>query len=495
MGHEISRRGLIGAGAAAAAAGAVARTPGVAAAKSRSRRRVDVVVVGAGLAGLTAALALRAAGKSVLVLEARKRVGGRVFNHKVLRGNISEAGGTFTGPTQTRIQAMAERFGVDTFDTFGTGDNVYVNSLGQRSTYSDTGPLGTAPPDPLIAADLAAVVVKLDDMSTSVPVNAPWTASSAAEWDGQTLESWVADNSTLPAFKKIVPVATRPIFGAEPRDISLLYTLFYIAASGDENNAGTFERNFNTRGGAQEKRFVGGSAAIPNRMARALGKRVVLHAPVRKISQDGKGVTIRVRGFDVQANRAIVAVPPALAGRITFRPKMPPLRDGLTQRLAQGHLMKVTAIYDEPFWRADGLNGTAVSHDGPVNVTYDASPPDGSVGIIFGFVGADEARSFMLKTPAERKTAVLNLFTKYYGPKAQDALQYIETNWPAEVWSRGGPVGYGGPGDLLAYGTALRDPVGRIHWAGTETSGYWVGYMDGAVRSGERAAAEVLAEL
>lgn len=255
--HSISRRRFIG---GTAATGAAVALPGAATAGAAKRRKVDVAIVGGGLAGLTAALDLVDEGRSVVVLEARNRVGGRVFNHRIEGGNITEAGGTFTGPTQTRIQAMAQRFDVDTFPTYNTGDNVYVNGSGARSTYSDTGPLGTAPPDPLITAELAAVVLQLDQMSTQVPVDAPWTAGSAATWDGQTFESWVKDNSATQQFRDLVPVATRAIFGCEPRDLSLLYTLFYIAASGDEQNAGTFERNFNTRGGPRSR---ASSAAAP----------------------------------------------------------------------------------------------------------------------------------------------------------------------------------------------------------------------------------------
>ena len=492
--QRISRRGLVG-GAAASAAGIAIGADRTAAKPSSKTRHADVAVVGAGLAGMTAALDLKDAGQSVVVLEARNRVGGRVLNHKISGGEISEKGGTFTGPTQDRIQAMAERFNVDTFPTFATGDNVYVNSLGQRSTYADMPPTGTAPPDPLILADLAAVVAQLDQMATEIDVEAPYEAPQAAARDGQTFESWINDNSVTPQFKGIVPVATRPIFGAEPREISLLYVLFYIAASGNEQNVGTFERNFNTQGGAQEKRFVGGSGLICERMAKALGKRIVLKAPVSRIKQSGKGVTVHAKGVTVKAKRAVVAIPPPLASRIDYRPLMPSRRDQLTQRVSQGTLMKVTCVYDEPFWRADGLNGTVVSYEGPVNVTYDASPPDGSPGVIFGFVGGDLARDFREMAPNARKAAVLANFTKYFGAEAGSPKDYFETDWPGERWSRGGPVGFTSPGALYAYGKALREPVGRIHWSGTETSGYWVGYMDGAVRSGERVAAEVLAEL
>jgi monoamine oxidase len=492
--HVISRRRLLGASAAAGLGTILGHAPGAGAA-SASIRRADVVVVGAGFAGLTAALKLVRAGRSVIVLEARDRVGGRALNQPIGGGEISERGATFVGPTQNHILTLAKEFGVAKFPTFNEGDNVYVNSLGQRSTYSDTGPLGTAPPDPLILAELTQAVVQLDQMSTEVPVDAPWRSSQAEDWDQQTLETWVRDNSESEAFRDLVPVATRPIFGAEPRDLSLLFVLFYIAASGNERNPGTFERNFNTRDGAQMWRFAGGAQILALKIANRLGQRVVLRSPVERIVQGTGGVTVHTRRLEVHAKRAIVAIPPTLAGRIEYHPKLPAERDQLTQRLPQGTLVKVTAVYPRPFWRDAGLNGTAVSYTGPANVTFDDSPENGSAGVIFGFVGGDEARSFMRRSTAARRAAVLDNFTTYFGPQAGNPRSYFETNWTREEWTRGCPVAIAGPGTLLAYGPALRKPVGRIHWAGTETSTYWAGYMDGAVRSGERAAAEVLAAL
>src|SRR3954451_18738360 len=215
--NRISRRRFMGA-AAAAGAGALVSQTGQAEAKTRRKRRrnADVVIVGGGFAGLAAAYDVMRAGRSVLVLEAQDHVGGRARNLPIAGGEISERGATFAGPTQNKILALAQEMGVNTFPTFAQGDNLFYAD-GQRMTYSDTGPLGTAPPDPLIAADIAQVVPRLDDMSTHVPVDAPWTADQAAEWDGQTFETWIDANSTSPRFKRIVPVATRPIFGAEPR--------------------------------------------------------------------------------------------------------------------------------------------------------------------------------------------------------------------------------------------------------------------------------------
>ncbi len=461
---------------------------------SGSTRKVEVAIVGAGFAGLTAARTLTRAGRSVAVVEARERVGGRVWNHQLGDGHISERGGTFVGPTQDHVMALAKQLGVATFPTYDKGDNVYVIN-GRRGTYSDTGVTGTAPPDPVILPDLALVVTELDKMSRTVPVNAPWSAKNAASWDGQTLESWINTHAVTPQFHKYVPLATRPIFGAEPRELSLLFVLFYIASSGDEKHPGTFERNFDTRGGAQQSRFHGGSQLIALKMAQHLGRRVVLGSPVRRIVQGSRGVTVHSDRVTIKAREVIVAIPPALAARIDYEPILPFQRDQLTQRYGQGTLTKVAAVYDRPFWRAKGLNGTAFDTTGPVTATFDDSPPGGEPGIVFGFVGGDDARRYATMSPASRRAAVLAQFAKFFGAEAHSPRAFFETSWSGEQWTRGCPVGIPSMGTLVAYGSRVRQPVGRIHWAGTETSNYWNGYMDGAVRSGQRAAAEVLAEL
>lgn len=504
---QLTRRGLLRAGAAAGVGAALAGGPAAEAKTATYHRKkhkakhekirtrsADAVVVGAGLAGLTAARELVAHGKSVIVLEARDRVGGRAWNHELPGGEVSERGATFVGPTQDHILALATAVGVATFDTYDQGDNVYC-ARGSRSTYSDTGLTGTAPADPAILPDLAQVVTRLDQMATEIPVDAPWQAAKAGEYDGQTLQSWIEANSLTPQFRELVPAATRPIFGADPRELSLLYVLFSIAASGNERNPGTFERNFNTRQGAQQSRFVGGSQEIALRVAKALGRRVVLGSPVRRIDVGKGGVRVTSDRMLVKAKRVIVAIPPTLAGRIRYTPDLPPERDQLMQRLPQGALVKVAAMYDTPFWRDKGLNGTALSTSGLVNATFDDSPPSGRPGVIFGFVGGDSARAFNRMAPADRRKAVLAEYATLFGAEAANAKDYVESNWTQEAWSRGCPVALYGPGTMTAYGDRIRTPVGPIHWAGTETSTYWHGYMDGAVRSGERAAKEVLEAL
>jgi monoamine oxidase len=491
--NGITRRRLIG---TAAAGAAVAAIPGAErAAAATGDRAADVVIVGAGLAGLTAAREVVKAGRSAVVLEARSRVGGRVLSEQLGGGDYAELGGMFQGPTQDRIKALATAVKVALWPTYNTGNNVFWAN-GRRLEYGNTGPLGTAPPDPVVAGDIAAAVSQLDQMSTSVPVDAPWNSPNAAEWDRQTLDSWLRDNTSgSDEFMAVVSAATGAIFGCEPRDVSLLYTLFYIAASGNESNPGTFERNFNTTYGAQMRRFQNGAMQVPNRVAAQLGDKVVLNAPVRSITQSATGVSVVSDAGTATGQRAIVAVPPALAGRIAYDPPMPPLRDQLTQHMPQGSLGKFEAIYDTPFWRAKGLNGQAVSENGPIKVTFDGSPQDGSPGIMLGFIGGHDSRYWQNRPASELQDAALQNLANYFGPEALSPRSVVTFNWNTEVWNRGGPVAVLAPGTLIDFGTALRTPVDRIHWAGTETSTYWNGYMDGAVRSGERAAAEVLAAL
>ncbi len=483
---NVTRRQVLGAGAVGAA---VAGVPAAAANGARHRvrrRRADVAIVGAGLAGLTAARALKKAGRSVIVLEARERVGGRTWNHKLAGGEVVDLGAAFVGPTQDRIIALAKATGVKTFPTYNKGSNVQFIK-GVRTLYPAEG----LPPDPGVQADLPALL-GLDTLAHAVGVNAPWAAARAAEFDSQTLDSWAQANLKTEGGKSLLTTAVQPNWGAEPRDLSLLYVLFYVAAAGNEKNPGSLVRLITTGGGAQESRLDGGTQLISIRMARALGHRVELGVPVRGITQRKGGVQVHADGLEVHAKRVIVAIPPTLTGQIEYHPALPAKRAQLVQRMPQGTLLKCEAIYDTPFWRDDDLSGQAAADSGPARTTFDSSPRDGKPGVMLGFVGGHDAREWEDRSKAARRAAVLKNFADYYGPKALKPKSYFEQDWSKEVWTRGCPVGFTAPGVLYEYGPALRRPVGRIHWAGTETSTYWIGYMDGAVRSGERAAREVL---
>ena len=488
----ITRRGLIGGAAAGGAALAVSGL-GLSAAEAAGSslpKTVDVVVVGGGISGLVAARNVLKTGKTVLVLEARDRVGGRVLNHTLANGSIIESGGAFVGPTQDHVLDLAKELKVETFKEYVDGQNVYVSSTLGTLKYT-----GTVPPDPLILADAAVLQLRIDKMASEVPVDAPWTAKKAAEWDGITLETWLKQNTVVPAVRNVLLAYLEPAFGSDAQGMSLLFFLWFLATAGNETHPGTFERSSATAGGAQDSRFVDGSGQIPLKMAASLGKRVALSAPVRKIVQASGHVDVHSDRGVVRARRVIVAVPPVLALGIDWSPLLPPKRLQLLQHLPMGTLMKCDAVYKTPFWRAKGLSGSGVADNGAVRACFDNSPHDAKVGVLLAFVGGSTWRTYGVQSLADRRKAVLEGFAKIVGPEALDPVEYVEHDWTHERWTMGGPIASAQPGATTAFGSTVREPHGLVHWAGTETATYWSGYMDGAVRAGERAAAEVVAKL
>jgi monoamine oxidase len=443
--------------------------------------RVDVVVVGAGMAGLIAARDLLAANVSVLVLEARNRVGGRLLNHTLANGSVVELGGQWVGPTQDRVLALAEELGLGLFPTYIDGEHfLAVDGSVERYGGEDFHLPGEA------SADVAETWEQLQEMAEEVPLYKPWRAAKAGTWDAQTLESWLIANAKtetgLGYWRAMVPA----LFSADTAEMSLLHFLFYC------RSGGTLDQLVDTHGGAQESRLVGGSQQLALRLADRLGDAVRLGSPVGAIRQDDRGVEVAHDGGIVTAGQAIVALPPTLAGRIRYSPALPPLRDQLTQQVPMGYVTKVQIAYSEPFWRAEGLSGSVFSLDDEVSVIFDNSPEDLSCGVLLGFLEGKHARRAGKLPPEERKELVLSVLEKFFGPRSADPEEYVERDWAAEEWSRGCYGGRFGTGVWTGYGEALREPVGRVHWAGTETAEVWNGYMDGAVRSGERAAREVL---
>jgi monoamine oxidase len=439
----------------------------------------DVVVVGAGLAGLTAARELSGAGFDVRVLEARDRVGGRTLSQAVGEHpeDLIELGGQWVGPTQHEVLSLAQDFGIGTYPTHSVGRNLFEDQRGKLKRYRGTIPLLA----PHVMLDYGRADLKLKRLIKRVDPEAPWEAEDAERLDEQTFATWIRRNAKTRTAREALAVACRAVFAVEPADVSLLHILFYAAS------AGGWDDLIDTEGGAQQDRLAGGTQQFSVRMAEELGDRVALSSPVRRIRSDDQGVTVE----GASARRAIVAVPPALAGRIEYDPPLAGPRDQLTQRVPMGSVIKCMAVYDEPFWREDGLSGQGLSLPGPAQVIFDNTPPNGSPGLI-GFLEGREARQLAAVPEAERRDAVLRGFQRLFGHRAAHPVLYVDKDWSAEPYSRGCYGGVLGPGAWTGYGRLLREPIGRIHWAGTETATRWMGYLDGAIQSGRRAAAEVL---
>jgi monoamine oxidase len=340
-----------------------------------------------------------------------------------------------------------------------------------------------------VLADVGLAMARLNRLARRVDPVAPWLSPRARELDAQTFATWLAHGGCRTrGGREILEITIQAVLACEPADLSLLHVLFYI------RSAGSLEALTDTEGGAQELRFVGGSQRVAERMAEELPAGVLrLSSPVRSIAWAENG-GVEVCG--VPARRCVVAIPPTLTGRIAYAPALPGYRDQLVQRMPQGTVWKCMAVYDAPFWRAEGLSGWGLSDDGPVRLTYDNSPPgEDGPGVLLGFLEGDHARRAGLMDEASRRAAVLGVFGRLFGERALSPVRFIEQSWAEEEWTRGCYGASMPPGAWTSFGPALRAPIGPLHWAGAETATVWSGYMDGAVRSGERAAEEALAAM
>lgn len=438
-------------------------------------------MVGAGLAGLAAARRLRKEGRDPVVLEARDRVGGRTLNQDLGDGRVVEMGGQWIGPTQDRMYELASDLGVSIFPTYDEGDEIVVLD-GKARRYSGELPkLGA-----LATADFVQLVSRIERLAKRIPVERPWEAPRARRWDRVTAGTWLDRASRTRRARELLELYLEAIFAADTASFSLLHLLFYV------RSGTSFEILAGIEGGAQQDRFVGGSQRVAIELAEPLADAVVLGAPVLRILQDRDSVVAETPGLEVRAQRAIVSVPPALALGIAFDPPLPAGRHQLYQRMPQGTVTKINLVYEEPWWRDQGLKGFAAAPRGLVELTADNSPPEGSPGVLVAFVQGEKARWLARHDEATRRKAVASAVTGSLGPRAASPVAYHELDWSAEPWTRGCYGGRFTPGTWTQLGPLLREPVGRIHWAGTETSAVWNGYMEGAVRSGERAADEVI---
>jgi monoamine oxidase len=444
----------------------------------------DVVIVGAGISGLAAARALSDAGQSVIVLEARDRVGGRTLSKTLANGFVVDVGGQWVGPTQNRVVGLIRELGLRTFKTHSSGASLaLIAGVAQRYD-------GILPNlDEASGVDLAQAVEKLEALAASIPLEAPWTHPDAAALDRTTYAAWIDATAVTEGGRWALKFMAPSVFSVDASELSILHVAFYFGSCGGVDVLTA------TEGGGQDSRFVDGMQGLAKGLAAGLPDCIRLEQVVDRIEQDEAGVRVRATSVEVHARHVIVALPPTLAGRLRYDPPMPPLRDSLTQRMPMGTAIKMMFRYAAPFWRAEGLSGMAMTDKDVPQLIYDNSPEDGSCGVLLGFTEGIPARSWMQKSPDKRRAAGIETLVEAFGARAAEPLEYIEHSWVSEEFSRGCYAGTMPPGAWCSFGPALRANVGRIHWAGTETATVWNGYVEGAMQAGERATAEVLAAL
>jgi monoamine oxidase len=489
---SISRRSLLGGSVAAAAGSAMHASSSAAASISKSMSHfVDVVVVGGGLSGLAAARDLVSRGKSVIVLEGNNRVGGRTWTEPVSGSNGAwvDMGAQWVGPTQDRILALIKEFGLKTF-TFYTKGNLQL-FFGNRKLVFPPGDIHInakkvegLPVPAATLRDLISAFTKIDALARAVPPSAPWTAPGATGLDSMTVADWMAANvrDAMAAF--ILKEGVWGWLASEPRDVSLLHLLAYVSSAGGILPLETFGIAMRVEGGTQQ---------ISQHMAEELGSsRVLLQMPVHGITRTDSGVVVSTLNGNFSAQQAIVAMSPTMTSRIDYAPALPGRRDQLIQRVPMGSTIKCHAVYPTPFWRTSGLNGQVFSNTTPVAVCADNTPPSGTPGILCAFLEAQPARDWTDRPEAEIKAMVVAALVSYFGTKAKNPSEFFIANWQIQPWSRGCFAGVMPTGAWTGYQNEINQPIGRIHWAGTELASKWTAYMDGAVSSGETAAAAVL---
>lgn len=471
---DVSRRHVIGGAGSALLIGGTAQ----AAPNTSSNLTADVCIVGAGFAGLAAAWRLKQAGVSVIVLEARGQVGGRSSTVALNDGGWVDWGGQWVGSSQERFYALIKEMGCETYPSPHFGKTLQ-RSIVEADLYYR---IDENADDAFPGSDLLKAIYKqLDGIADTVDVNAPWAHPDGKALDAITFAEWLRQNVQHDGARQFAATEVGSVPSASPEEISVLHLAWLIKAC---HGIGELF------GDAQADRVIGGTQRVARRVAARLKNEIKLNQPVRRIQWNDKGAVVQSDSIAVAARRVIVCVPPNLAGAIEYEPALTTSRMQVTQRWPQGLVIKVSMVYSAPFWRDDGLNGTSYDHLSVMGETADSSNPPAysKAGILTGFVYSDNARKVAPLPAEERKRILLGEVAKRFGPKALEPINYHESNWTQAQWTRGCFTGFLTPGATTLFGSAVRDPVGPIHWAGTETSTDWPSFIDGAIRSGEREA-------
>ncbi|MFC9993692.1 flavin monoamine oxidase family protein [Nocardia sp. NPDC127526] len=444
----------------------------------------DVVVVGAGPSGLTAAVELRKSGLSVAVLEARDRVGGRTWTGNI-DGAMIEIGGQWLSPHHTAALELVEELGLETFSRYREGESVYLAADGTRQQF--TGDVFPAAPE--TAAEIDRLITLLDELAAEVGAEQPWAHPLAAELDSIPFSLWLERQSENEYARETVAFFVSGAMLTKPaHTFSTLQALQMAAAQGSYTALATDSFML-------DKRVVGGMQQVSQRLAAVIGADLHLNSPVRRVEWSADGVTVFADGgLEVRADRMILAVPPNLYSCISFDPPLPRRRHQMYQHMSFGFVVKVHAVYPTPFWREKGLSGTGFSDTDMVSEVYDNTNHGVDNGALVGFIAHEQADAFFAMDAAQRKQAALDCLVRYLGPEAGNPDVYYESDWGAEEWTRGAYGVSFDLGGLTRYGRDHRDPIGPMHFACSDLAGHGFQHVDGAVRMGRRAAAAIVAE-
>ncbi|MUN55755.1 FAD-dependent oxidoreductase [Kocuria koreensis] len=467
-------------------------------------RESDVVVIGAGPSGLSAARELRRAGKSVTVLEARERVGGRTWS-RVIDGAFLEIGGQWISPDQTVLSELVEELGLTTFSRYREGENIYRGPDGKARRY--TGEM--FPVSEETEREMERLIEILDGLAAEVGPSEPWAHPKARELDTISFHHWLREQSSdEEACNNIGLFIAGGMLTKPSHAFSALQAVLMAASAGSFSHL--VDEDF-----ILDKRVLGGMQSVSLAMASELGEDVITSHPVRVLRwQEGSEYPVLVEaeefsedgeasgsGVVVRAKRAVVAVPPNLYSRISYVPALPRRQHQLHQHQSLGLVIKVHAVYDTPFWREKGLSGTAFAADALVQEIYDNTnydPETGeeeSRGTLVGFISDEKADRMFELSEGDRKEAILSTMADLLGEEAKNPVVYYESDWGSEEWTRGAYAASYDLGGLHRYGADQAQPVGPIHWSCSDLAADGYQHVDGAIRMGQKTAADIVDSL